>query len=332
MLEGILHEGDEHQGRHLLAGQRVGHADLDRDAVGVAQFHQRDIVLQEGDLAVQRHAGLIALVEHEAHHPGEFQYGLLGLLGVDVDEGVDVVQRVHQEVGVDLVLQVLQLLLQVLLLEHLQALAVAALLEVEFHADVHAEHQDEDDDGDDVVLAEDHGRSLLAAPLHPVAGHGPGAVVVGAVLGDRVAMVLGDRVAVAGHGRRSVEVAAGLVGRQRGPAVVGHHLRARPAVHHLRARPVVALVDLEDDDDGQREREVARAALLVDQHRRHQVVVDEEDEEEGQELLPHQEDVCPLERLASEVRADGEAQQWSHEDQAPQCQVDDRLLPMFFLE
>ena len=65
---------------------------------------------------------------------------------------MDVVERVHQKVGVNLIFQILQLLLKVLFLEKGKLLLVSALPEIEFHAEVHAKHEDEDDEGDDVVL------------------------------------------------------------------------------------------------------------------------------------------------------------------------------------
>ena len=94
---------------------------------------------------------------------------MLGLLGVDIHEGMDVVERVHEEVRVDLVAQVFELVLEVLLLQLCHLLLVVALLEVELDAEVHAEHQEQDDARDDVVLADDDWRHLV---VHVFGGFG----------------------------------------------------------------------------------------------------------------------------------------------------------------
>ena len=160
VLEGVLDEGDEHEWGYLLVGQGGRHVDGDAYLVGIAQFHQRDIVLQEGHLTVEGHTLLVALVEHEAHHLRQFEDGGLRLFWVDVYQGVDIVEGVHEEVGIDLVFQIFQLLFQILLLQVVHFLLVAALLEVELDAEVHAAHEDEDDEGDDVMLAHDQRGAL----------------------------------------------------------------------------------------------------------------------------------------------------------------------------
>ena len=76
---------------------------------------------------------IIALVEQVAHHPGHIHNAVLGLLGVNVHQRVDIVQRVHNEVRVDLVTQVVKLLLQTLLLELGQMLFLLFTLAKGFH-------------------------------------------------------------------------------------------------------------------------------------------------------------------------------------------------------
>ena len=132
--------------------------------------------------------------------------------------------------------------------------------------------------------------------------------------------------------RAWLEVAFAVLWRHR-RALVVDLLDHRPAGSVLaEIRAVVALIDLEDDDDGRAEGEVSPPLLAVDEHRGHQVVVDEEHEEVESILLPHGEDLTPVEVDAHIGTAHGEAHHWRHEQQCPQDKIDDRLLPMFFFK
>ena len=66
--------------------------------------------------------------------------------------GMDVVERVHDEVRVDLVPQVVQLLLEALLLELGQVFLLFLTLETVFHAQVGTNHHDDNEKDRDVVL------------------------------------------------------------------------------------------------------------------------------------------------------------------------------------
>ena len=141
MLEGILDKRDEQQGRQGAVGQRAGQVEGDGDLVRVAQLHQGDVGADKLHLLAEGHAFPVALVEHIAHHLRQLDDGLLCLLGVDIHQGVDIVEGVHEEMGIDLIAQILQLLLQVLVLELGQSLAVLATAKIALDAQVGTKHQ-----------------------------------------------------------------------------------------------------------------------------------------------------------------------------------------------
>ena len=109
VLEGIFDERDEDE-----RGNRGGGAGPDvkfgfhLDVCGHSDFHQFHVVADEVDLLVQRHGGFLVFIEDVAQQFAEFLHGLLGLIRVEGDEGIDVVERVEQEVRVELAAQVLQ--------------------------------------------------------------------------------------------------------------------------------------------------------------------------------------------------------------------------------
>ena len=74
-----------------------------------SDFHQCHIVFQKFQFTVQRDEILIVVVKQMTQQPAEVLYCLLCLVGIEGDEGVDVIQRIEQEVRVELVAQVLQL-------------------------------------------------------------------------------------------------------------------------------------------------------------------------------------------------------------------------------
>ena len=165
MLEGILDERDKHQGRNLLVGHFAGQVDINAHLVGIAQAHQRDVVADEVELTRQGHPFLVTFVKDEAHHLRQFQDGRLGFLCIDVNQRMDVVQRVHEEMGVNLIFQILQLLFQALLLQMDKFLLVVARLEIQLDAKVHAQHQDEHDDAEHIVPAQHHGTLVGHSPV-----------------------------------------------------------------------------------------------------------------------------------------------------------------------
>ena len=61
---------------------------------------------------------------------------------------------------VDLILQILQLLFEILLLKAQQLLLVVTIFEIKLHTQIHATHEDGDDDGNDVVFAHEDGRTV----------------------------------------------------------------------------------------------------------------------------------------------------------------------------
>lgn len=154
MLEGVLDVGDGNERSYEGIGQIVVAVGLYVDLVGIAQPHELYVVVDEVTLLPQTRQWTVAVVENVAHELRQLDYTLLGLLGIDVDQRVDIVEGVHEEVRVYLKFQIFQLLVQVLVHEPLEFLLVLVLLEEQFHAEVHAEHQDENDDADEVDLVD----------------------------------------------------------------------------------------------------------------------------------------------------------------------------------
>ena len=71
-----------------------------------SDFHQCHIVFQKFQFTVQRDEILIVVVKQMTQQPAEVLYCLLCLVGIEGDEGIDVVQGVEQEVRINLVVQV----------------------------------------------------------------------------------------------------------------------------------------------------------------------------------------------------------------------------------
>ena len=81
-------------------------------------------------------------IEHVAHHLRKLDHGALGVFGVDVYQGVDVVERVHEEMGVYLVFQIVHFCFQVLAFEFLHLLFVAHRLVDELDTRVGPRHEE----------------------------------------------------------------------------------------------------------------------------------------------------------------------------------------------
>ena len=160
VLEGVLDVGDGNERSYEGIGQIVVAVGLYVDLVGIAQPHELYVVVDEVALLPQTRQRTVAVVENVAHELRQLDYTLLGLLGIDVDQCMDIVEGVHEEVRVYLKFQIFQLLVQVLVHEPLEFLLVLVLLEEQFHAEVHAEHQDENDDADEVDLIDEE-RSVV---------------------------------------------------------------------------------------------------------------------------------------------------------------------------
>ena len=105
VLEGVLDRRDEEQRRdaHFLGGQLPGGLDL-RELVA-AQLHQVDIIVHEGHLALERDLVGVGVVEGVAERVAELADTLLRLVGVDLRQRGDVVERVEEEVRVELVFE-----------------------------------------------------------------------------------------------------------------------------------------------------------------------------------------------------------------------------------
>ena len=108
MLEGVFNERDEQQRCHLCVCAPTFNVEGNVYGIGQPDFHQRHIVLQELHLLVERNRRLLVLIEHVAQHLRQVLNGCLCPLAVEGRQGVDVVERIQQEVRVNLVAQVLQ--------------------------------------------------------------------------------------------------------------------------------------------------------------------------------------------------------------------------------
>ena len=73
-----------------------------------SDFHQCHIVFQKFQFTVQRDEILIVVVKQMTQQPAEVLYCLLCLVGIEGNQGIDVVQGVEQEVRINLVVQVFQ--------------------------------------------------------------------------------------------------------------------------------------------------------------------------------------------------------------------------------
>lgn len=109
MLEGILYEGDEDErgyfGRAVGAYVYLGfHGDVGRQT----DAHQFDVVADEIHFFAQGDEVLLIIVQHMAQKPAQFLDGGLCFVCIESDKGVDIVQRVEQEMRIQLVAQILQ--------------------------------------------------------------------------------------------------------------------------------------------------------------------------------------------------------------------------------
>jgi len=110
MLEGILYEGNKDERSYFSTAVRSDvYLCFHTDVGGETDAHQFDVVADEVHLLVQGDEVLLIVIQHMAQQSAQFLHGSLCLVGIEGDEGVDVVQRIEQEVRVELVAQVLQL-------------------------------------------------------------------------------------------------------------------------------------------------------------------------------------------------------------------------------
>ena len=107
MLEGVLDKRDEEQGGHGDGGWVLG-GEGDVDVLGQPYLHQVDVALQELHFLFPFHFFLLVVVEHVAQHLRQLLNGILCSFAVERGQGIDVVERVQQEVGAYLVAQVAQ--------------------------------------------------------------------------------------------------------------------------------------------------------------------------------------------------------------------------------
>ena len=113
MLECVLDEDNRQQRWHLcILGQGALNIKLHIHIRRITNTHQLNVIFRELHLLLKVGLLLLRVVEHIAHHLREFDYDLLGRLGVNINHRMDVIERIHEEVGIDLILQIIHLRLQ----------------------------------------------------------------------------------------------------------------------------------------------------------------------------------------------------------------------------
>ena len=147
VLEGVFDEDDQQQRRYGdVVRQVVRVVEPDIHVFGVADAHQFDVVLHELDVLLERNGLVPRFVEDVTHHLRQLDHGVLRIGGVDVDQRVDVVERVHEEMGVDLVFEIIHFGLEVLSFELLHGLLVAQRLVHHLDGGVGAGHEESQHD------------------------------------------------------------------------------------------------------------------------------------------------------------------------------------------
>lgn len=147
VLERVFDEYDQQQGRdgHFIR-DRVRIVETDVDAAVVADAHQLDVVLDELDVFFERYGFAARFVENVPHHLGQFDNSAFRIFGIYVDQGVNIVERIHEEMGIDLVSQIIHFRLQVLTFELLHLLFVAQGAVQQFDTHVQTRHEESQQD------------------------------------------------------------------------------------------------------------------------------------------------------------------------------------------
>ena len=117
MLEGVFDERDEDQRcdfQRSVTGVEI-HADA--YALGQADAHERDVVADEIQFLLQGHERLLIVVKHMTQEPAQFQHRILCLFGIEGYQGIDVVQRVEQEMRIELIFEILEFGIRLLLFD-----------------------------------------------------------------------------------------------------------------------------------------------------------------------------------------------------------------------
>ncbi len=155
VFEGVFNKRNEEQRGDEGAFAIFREADLEPGVGGEPQAHQFDVAAGEVDFPVERDEVLRVVVEHVAEQFAEVLDGVLRPVGVDGDEGVDVVERVEKEVRVQLAFQIFELGFRARFFQFLflpfYFVPVAGDFEghAEGHRESHEEHvaPDEEDNG-----------------------------------------------------------------------------------------------------------------------------------------------------------------------------------------
>lgn len=146
MLESILNEGDEEKGRHQRFRKFRDGIIANVHILRIADPHEENIVVDGFSLAPEGNETPFAIIEDIAHHAGEENDGRFGLFGVDVDQSVDIIERIHEEVRIDLIFQILHLLLKIPTFQLGDAQAFVNTLERELDCDIGSEEKSHGED------------------------------------------------------------------------------------------------------------------------------------------------------------------------------------------
>lgn len=109
MLERILYKRNKYQRSNLRRAVRTNvETCFDGNIGGEADAHQCDVILDEIHFFAQCYEVLLIIVEYVTQKAAQFLYGNLRLVRIKGYEGIDVVQRIEQEMRIELIAQVLQ--------------------------------------------------------------------------------------------------------------------------------------------------------------------------------------------------------------------------------
>lgn len=313
MLERILNEGDEEKGRHQRFRKFRDGIIANVHILRIADPHEADIVVDGFSLAPEGNETPFAIIEDIAHHAGEENDGRFGLFGVDVDQSVDIIERVHEEVRIDLIFQILHLLLKIPTFQLGDAQAFVNTLERELDCDIGSEEKSHSEDcgqfaGNNEV--DRHGKK----PLFAIRTTGPA---------KRLASSAGI-VGRTGKGTLDCRRAMGT-STEKGRIVAGN----------------IAVGHGEEAQENHCERKIERSPVVMDKMGSNEMIVDDEAHTEDPDQFPKMDDFMPedallqsgrneiggVDRLLQTAYDEGE-----EESREPKDEIDKLFIPFDMLD
>ena len=109
VLERIFDQRDKQQRSDHIAHTVFRNVDLQMHPIrSEPQTHQLDIIPHESKLLIERDEILVVFIEHITQHVAQAVHGILGLLWIHLNQGINAIERIEQKVRIQLVLQILQ--------------------------------------------------------------------------------------------------------------------------------------------------------------------------------------------------------------------------------